>query len=255
MGSVPVEYSEIGIMCDTSVPLNSFCMAQRSLMEPNRSCISWELHESKLFYETVKRIFDLLLAGAAIVFASPIMVVIAVMIKLESKGPVLFKQFRIGCDRRKVKGGNGHLHEPRKFNLGGKPFTIYKFRTMRAEVEAYAFRPKEPDDLRLTKVGRGIRRLCLDELPQLWNVIKGDMSLVGPRPEMPHIVQSYGVKERMRLTVKPGLTGLWQLKGSRNQMIHQNLHYDLEYLRRRSLFFDLGILFRTIPFVLGLSNV
>ena len=155
---------------------------------------------------------------------------------------------------RRTRNSNGRLYDHRKRNWKGKPFTIFKFRTMIADTDPYTFLPKTSNDQRLTKVGKIIRRLCLDELPQLFNVIAGDMSLVGPRPELPNIVEHYSCQDRLRLKVRPGITGIWQLKAPRNQMIHKNIQYDLEYLAKRNFLFDIKIIIRTVPFILGLNN-
>lgn len=255
MASVPIAHSNISLPYDNSDVFYGLGIGKRTFVKPSDSSLTWKNVDHRSFYETAKRIFDVLFSGVVLVLSLPIMLVVAIVIIIESNGPVFFRQIRIGRNRRNIRNMNGHLHERRKFDLGGKPFIIYKFRTMRDTVDAYTFRPKQSDDFRLTKAGKVLRRLCLDELPQLWNVLKGDMSLVGPRPELPNIVQQYGEKECVRLTVKPGLTGLWQLWGSRNLMIHENLQYDIEYLRRRSLSFDFKILLRTIPFILGLNNL
>jgi len=115
-------------------------------------------------------------------------------------------------------------------------------------VPQYEFSPQSPNDPRITRVGRFLRRTSLDELPQLLNVLQGSMSLVGPRPEMPFIVESYSDKHRQRLCIKPGLTGLWQLSGDRAFLIHENLEYDLYYIQNRNVFMDLAILLHTSIF-------
>lgn len=196
---------------------------------------------------------DLTIAGLGFILCLPLMIVIAVLIKLDSPGPVVFRQIRIGKNRR--FHNNGHLRNFRNCDLKGKPFEIYKFRTMRQESDCYAISPQDENDNRLTRMGRIIRAYCLDELPQLIDVLKGDMSLVGPRPEMPFIVAKYGRLEALRLTVKPGITGLWQLCGSRKKHIHENLQYDLDYISQRSLLLDINIIIKTIGFVLGSKNM
>ena len=127
---------------------------------------------------------------------------------------------------------------------------MFKFRTMQVNAPAYDFSPKESSDSRITRVGRYLRKTSLDELLQLFNVIKGDMSLVGPRPEMPFIVQQYGPRERQRLAVVPGITGLWQLSADRAFLIHENLQYDFYYIRNRGFFMDLAILLHTAVFAM-----
>jgi len=214
---------------------------------------SCEQDSSIRLYRLAKRLIDISIAGFGLIIIVPVMVLIACLIKFDSSGPVIFRQKRIGRNRR--FHSNGHLIDRRNGNLKGKPFTIYKFRTMKQNVDRYAISPSDNFDPRLTRIGRIIRPLCLDELPQLINVLKGDMSIVGPRPEMPFIVKNYGHLESMRLAVKPGITGLWQLYGSRKKQIHENLHYDMEYIKNRSLWLDLKIMIKTIGFMLDSKNV
>ncbi|MFQ5682180.1 MAG: sugar transferase [Candidatus Binatia bacterium] len=179
-----------------------------------------------VIYELMKRGFDVSLAVISSLFLLPVFAIIALLIKLDSRGSVVFRQKRTGW--------------------GGKDFVMYKFRTMHAETPRYASAPSSSKDLRVTRVGKFLRRTSLDELPQLINVVKGDMSLVGPRPEMPFIVASYNEQHRQRLNVKPGITGLWQISGDRALQIHENLEYDLYYIENRSFFLDLAILFQTL---------
>jgi lipopolysaccharide/colanic/teichoic acid biosynthesis glycosyltransferase len=134
---------------------------------------------------------------------------------------------------------------------GGRPFTLYKLRTMRADAEPYAVAPRAGDDPRVTRYGRWLRRTSIDELPQLWNVLRGDMSLVGPRPEMPFIAERYDDWQRRRLSVSPGITGLWQILGRKDLPMHENLQYDFYYIRNRSLGMDLSLLLRTVWTVLS----
>jgi lipopolysaccharide/colanic/teichoic acid biosynthesis glycosyltransferase len=171
------------------------------------------------------------LAGSLLLLTifAPFFLLVAGLIKLDSRGPALFRQKRVGRD--------------------GEPFYIWKFRTMQADVHPYRRSPVSNEDVRLTKVGRMLRRLSIDELPQLMNVVMGEMSLVGPRPEMPFIVKKYGSLERQRLTVKPGITGLWQISPARAMPIHHNLQYDLFYIRNRTLLMDCVILLRTVTAV------
>jgi lipopolysaccharide/colanic/teichoic acid biosynthesis glycosyltransferase len=121
---------------------------------------------------------------------------------------------------------------------------------MLVDAPAYSYSPKESQDPRITRIGRYLRKSSLDELPQLFNVIKGEMSLVGPRPEMPFIVEQYGPREEQRLDVVPGITGLWQLSADRAFLIHENLQYDLYYIRNRGFFMDLAILLHTAVFAM-----
>ena len=188
-----------------------------------------QIIDSKPFYDLFKRVFDFFTALVGFIIALPLWIVISVCIKLNDWGPVLFKQSRIG--------------------LNGKPFNIYKFRTMKPDTEKYAHCPTDRNDIRLTTIGRLLRKLSLDEIPQLINVLKGEMSLVGPRPEMPFIVDTYELYERKRLSVIPGITGLWQVSPARNAEIHDNPEYDLLYIEHRDLSLDVLILILTIVFV------
>jgi len=123
---------------------------------------------------------------------------------------------------------------------------MWKFRTMSAATEAYAEAPHDAADPRVTPYGRWLRSTSIDELPQLWNVLRGEMSLVGPRPEMPFIVSRYEEWQRRRLTVPPGITGLWQILGRKDLPMQRNLQYDFYYIKNRSLSMDLSILLRTL---------
>jgi len=179
-------------------------------------------------YTDGKRVFDVLCATLILILCAPFCVVIALLIKRDTVGPVLFRQQRVGKD--------------------GRTFLIYKFRTMYVETPVYALKPDDADESKITPVGAFLRATALDELPQLVNVIKGEMSLVGPRPEMPFIVRTYTTYQRQRLVVKPGITGPWQLSNVRHLPIHQNLHYDLDYIKHQSFLLDLRILLRTLGF-------
>jgi exopolysaccharide biosynthesis polyprenyl glycosylphosphotransferase len=184
----------------------------------------------KRLYETTKRIFDCCAAFALLVLTVPLWAILACYIRWDSEGPVFFRQTRVG-------------HE-------GRPFELYKFRSMRVDALKYDLHPTEADDPRITRAGRWLRRTSLDELPQLINVLKGEMSLVGPRPEMPFIVERYNASHRRRLQVIPGLTGLWQLSADRSFLIHENIQYDLYYIRDQNFFMDLAILLHTAVFAM-----
>jgi exopolysaccharide biosynthesis polyprenyl glycosylphosphotransferase len=175
-----------------------------------------------LFGMVAKRLLDLVLSLTVIVLAAPVFVITAILIKKASPGPIFFAQRRIGRD--------------------GKPFQMLKFRTMHATCQAEAESPRRADDPRITPIGRWLRRFSLDELPQFLNVIKGDMSVVGPRPEMEFIVAQYGPLDRERLRAKPGITGLWQISYARQAAIHENLDYDLYYIEHQSFLLDLVII-------------
>lgn len=175
-----------------------------------------------------KRALDLLGSGLLLIALAPLLLMVAALICLDSPGPALFIQERAGRD--------------------GRLFRMYKFRSMHADSLKYAYSPASSADPRITRIGRLLRRWSIDELPQLINVFLGDMSLVGPRPEMPFIVESYAAEQRQRLQVLPGITGLWQLSADRAFPIHKNLEYDLYYIRNRTLFMDIAILVHTLLF-------
>jgi exopolysaccharide biosynthesis polyprenyl glycosylphosphotransferase len=172
-----------------------------------------------------KRSFDIVFSLLVIVGTIWLWPFIALIIKLSSRGPVIFKQQRIG--------------------LGGRPFMMYKFRTMHFDAPAYATTPQHSSDPRITKIGRILRKLSVDELPQFLNVLIGDMSVVGPRPEMPQIVALYSPVQRQRLCVKPGITGIWQISADRKNPIHENIDYDLYYIEKQSFFLDITIILTT----------
>jgi exopolysaccharide biosynthesis polyprenyl glycosylphosphotransferase len=181
-------------------------------------------------YAIVKRMIDLIVSAFMMVLIAPLLFMIALIIKLDSPGPALFVQKRVGRN--------------------GEVFNIYKFRSMFADVPRYDISPATSNDPRLTRIGRFIRQTSLDELPQLMNVFLGNMSLVGPRPEMPFIVQKYTPEQRQRLEVIPGITGLWQLSADRASQIHENIQYDLYYIRKRGIFMDIAILVHTLVFAI-----
>jgi lipopolysaccharide/colanic/teichoic acid biosynthesis glycosyltransferase len=181
-------------------------------------------------YSIAKRIVDLIGSSLLLILFAPLFFLIALFIKLDSHGPALFIQDRVGR--------NGEL------------FKMYKFRSMHKGTPQYELSPTTPFDPRITGIGRFLRRNSLDELPQLMNVFLGDMSLVGPRPEMPFIVQIYTSEQRQRLQVIPGITGLWQLSADRVFLIHENIQYDLYYIRNRGFFMDVAILIHTLFFAM-----
>lgn len=174
----------------------------------------------------VKRLFDLAFAGVLVVLTVPVFLGVAAAIKLTSPGPVFFRHMRMGRD--------------------GGEFRILKFRSMYASAEAYKDKPVDRGDLRVTPVGKFLRQTGIDELPQIFNVLRGEMSFVGPRPEMPYKVAEYTPHERVRLQALPGITGLWQVNVHRSRAIHDALEYDLYYLSHRSLLLDLLIIGATV---------
>lgn len=177
-------------------------------------------------YAPVKRVIDVMGALAGLALAGPLMFWCAMRIRGGGASSAIFSQTRIGQN--------------------GEPFSMYKFRTMREDVDPYSVAPHDPSDPRITEYGAWLRATSIDELPQLFNVLKGRMSLVGPRPEMPFIVAGYDEWQRRRLGVKPGITGMWQILGRKDLPMHDNLQYDFYYIRNRSIGLDLSILLRTI---------
>jgi exopolysaccharide biosynthesis polyprenyl glycosylphosphotransferase len=182
-------------------------------------------------YRPLKRAFDVAGALVGLALTAPLLVWCALRTTQTSPGLPFISQERIGQD--------------------GAPFRLYKFRTMWRDVDRYAVAPKGVSDPRVTEYGRWLRGTSIDELPQLINVLKGEMSLVGPRPEMRFIAETYDDWQRRRLSVKPGITGLWQILGRKDLPMHENLQYDFYYIRNRSLSLDLSILLRTIGAVLS----
>ena len=192
--------------------------------------------------QAFKRVFDLAVSAIALIALSPIYAITALCIAIEDPGPVIFRQKRIG--------------------LKGRPFLILKFRSMIVDAEAVAQRMIEQKqatdtiqlklagDPRITRVGRFIRKYSIDELPQFWNVFKGDMSIVGPRPVVPSEVAVYSVEERQRLLAKPGLTCFWQVGGRADLDFENQVLLDVQYIRSTNLWLDFKLLLLTVPAVL-----
>ncbi len=192
-------------------------------------------------YSFAKRCLDIAAAAVGLTLMLPLMLLIAALIHFDLPGPILFRQERLG---KRVR-----------------PFSMLKFRTMYAsnatippelllQNESTGPLFKMKDDPRITRVGRWLRRTSLDELPQLINILRGQMSLVGPRPPLPREMAGYESVQRMRLRVPPGLTGLWQVSGRSNLPFEEMVRLDMSYIDRRSLLLDLEIILRTIPSVL-----
>lgn len=171
----------------------------------------------------------------AIVILLPVITVIAVAIKISDKGAAVFKQERAGKD--------------------GKPFTFYKFRTMKVDVDPFGASPKSGDDPRLTKIGKFLREYSLDELPQLLNVLKGDMSIVGPRPLYISQMAEWNERQKKRLLVKPGLTGLAQISGRGELTREEKLELDVKYVETASFWLDLKIILKTISQVFSRKSI
>lgn len=193
-------------------------------------------------YNFTKRVFDIVAATSVLVLLSPLLLIVVLSIKLTSRGKVLYVQER-----------NGYQ---------GRIFKMYKFRSMvmnadkligelESKNEAQGPMFKIKDDPRVTKIGRFIRKTSIDEIPQLLNIIKGDMTLVGPRPPLPTEVAKYESWQKLRLSVKPGLTGLWQISGRSNVGFEEMVRMDLRYIRERSLLYDMKIIIKTIPAIFG----
>jgi len=179
---------------------------------------------------TLKRILDIVLAGGALALGWPFLAALAILIRIDSPGPAIFRQERAG--------------------RGGRPFRMLKFRTMRAGVEAFGASPSGPEDARLTRLGRWFRETTLDELPQFWNVLKGDMSLVGPRPLYVSQAEEFTAEQRRRLEVRPGLTGLAQVSGRGAIPHEEKLEMDVQYVEEQNLRLDIRILARSVVLLL-----
>lgn len=201
--------------------------------------------EKKPFYEFFKRGLDLLLSIIGIIFAIPIILIIGIWIKLESKGPIIFSQKRVGQN--------------------GEIFNMYKLRSMVVNAEELKEKLKENNEMsgpmfkmqydpRITKIGRFIRKTSIDELPQLINVIKGDMSLVGPRPSLPEEVDQFEKWMLKRLDVKPGLTCYWQVSGRNNIDFEDWMKLDIKYINERNLFLDIRLILKTVGVLFGDKN-
>ncbi len=210
--------------------------------EPAASIIELQVAREGRGYLAMKRVTDFLVAVFLLALFLPIIPVVTILIKLDSPGPIFFKQKRIGKN--------------------GKIFSFYKFRSMviGAENVIGALRPlsgvdgpvfKIKDDPRITHVGRFLRRSSLDELPQLINVLKGDMSIVGPRPNLPSEVSQYLPWQKRRLDVTPGITCFWQIAGRSHIGFQEWMRLDLEYVRKRSYITDLKIMLKTVPAVIA----
>ena len=202
--------------------------------------------EEKKTYTMIKRGMDIIGASMGLIFLSWLFLIVAVLIKIEDpKGTVFFKQVRVGKN--------------------GKTFYMYKFRSMVSdaeeklkdllkynEIEGAMFKLKE--DPRVTKIGKFIRKTSIDELPQLWNVLKGEMSLVGPRPPLPREVKEYTNYDKQRLLVIPGCTGLWQVSGRNSLNFKQMVELDIEYISNRTVLLDIKIIYKTVFLFLGSKN-
>lgn len=184
-------------------------------------------------YDFVKRILDLFCAVFFLALFAVPMMIISILIVKDSPGGVLYTQKRLG--------------------MNGKPFMIYKFRSMKTDAEAEGIQWADKNDTRVTKMGRFLRAYRLDELPQLWNILRGDMSFVGPRPERPeyyHLFDSYIIGFRQRMQVMPGLTGYAQVNGGYDLLPEEKILYDIEYIKHRSVGFDIKCMLQTVQMVM-----
>ena len=205
--------------------------------------------------EMANRALNVVLASIALLVLMPVFLLIALVVKLTSPGPVLYTQTRVGIDRRSRRALA--LYDRRARDVGGSVFTIYKFRSMYVDAERHSGEVwATRNDPRVTPIGRILRKTRIDELPQLWNVLKGDMNIVGPRPERPNIavrlrqdISEYALRQR----AKPGITGWAQINAAYDSSmddVRVKVRYDLEYLKRQSMFEDVRIMLKTVPVML-----
>ena len=199
---------------------------------------------ARLTYRAVKRAFDFTAALLLSVLLALPVAVLMLLIRLDSPGPAIYRQERLGKDGKPVKDKNGKI---------GKPFTILKLRTMRLDAEKNGPRWAETNDSRCTRLGRFLRKTRIDELPQLWNILRGEMSFVGPRPERAYFYdqfEQYIPEFRDRLAAVPGLTGWAQINGGYTLRPEEKIVYDMEYIKERSLRMDVKCLLMTVPIML-----
>ena len=208
-------------------------------VQPIGATLTARFYQGKILvmnaFNVLKRGYDVLIALSALIILSPILAIIGLIIRLSSNGPAVFKQERAGRD--------------------GKPFVFYKFRTMTANVDPYGPSPKSGQDARLTRFGRFLREYSLDELPQLFNILKGDMSVVGPRPLYLSQIPEWNERQKRRLCVKPGLTGLAQVSGRGRITREEKLELDVKYVETASMAGDMRIILATIKQVLGRRGI
>ncbi|MDE3750526.1 sugar transferase [Pediococcus pentosaceus] len=210
------------------------------MVENKKVLIDEQAQNQRYVYRFFKRMLDIVASVIGLIVLSPVFLIVSLAIKAEDRGPIFYSQVRLG--------------------KGQRPFKMYKFRSMivdadkkleklleQNEVEGAMFKMKE--DPRITKVGRFTRKHSLDELPQLWNVLIGEMSLVGPRPPLEREVADYSEYDKQRLIVKPGCTGFWQVTARNDVDFEGMVRLDLEYIERSGILFDIGILFRTVAIV------
>jgi lipopolysaccharide/colanic/teichoic acid biosynthesis glycosyltransferase len=229
----------------------------------------WDEHFAPMLYSIEKRIVDVLISLFVVVLFTPLMVLIGIIIRLDSPGPAIFRQVRIGQNRRYRKWQRRPKGERRESNFNGEPFRFYKFRTMYAdarqrwpELYRYEYTPEEIatmrfkliEDPRLTRVGRVLRRYTLDELPNFFNVLIGNMALVGPRPDIPEMMRYYQPRQRKKFRVKPGITGLAQVEGRGLLTFQETLEKDVQYVENQTLRLDMKILLATLRTLITLHG-
>lgn len=240
----------IGVVLDRPEPIAD---VESSAARTKPSAAQAHVWQSHMIADGVRRLLDILLAGTMLLALAPLLIAVALAIRIDTGGPSLFRQRRVGRGRRE--------------------FTMLKFRTMRSDADATPHREyvqaligddRTPErgrlyklsvDDRVTRVGRVLRSWSLDEVPQLLNVLRGQMALVGPRPVIAYEVEMYPEDYLRRFDVKPGLTGLWQVSGRNERTYEEMVHFDLEYATERSLLGDLRILAKTVPVVLSRQGV
>jgi len=245
--AVKSSYPAAGIVEENAslLPLKTLSLNCEDSSRFSSSYTDPDFPQRTVSYALAKRLFDIVLASGALVLFSVPMIVVAIIIKVTDRGPIFFKQIRVG--------------------KGGRLFHCYKFRSMCIDAEEKkrelmhlneASGPvfKIKADPRITPIGVFIRKFSVDEFPQFLNVIRGEMSLVGPRPPIPSEVEQYGVHERKRLAIHPGLTCLWQIGGRSNVTFERWVELDLEYIETMSFWKDIEIILKTIPAVLKSSG-
>ncbi|MCB2306809.1 exopolysaccharide biosynthesis polyprenyl glycosylphosphotransferase [Clostridium estertheticum] len=217
------------------------------MQQPERSSEVTEVEETceykkSLGYFIIKRVIDVIGSLSGVILISPVMIIVAIWIKIDSKGPVFFAQSRVGRD--------------------GKKFMMYKFRSMCSDAECLLGKLKNEnemsgpmfkmkDDPRITKVGKFVRKTSIDELPQLFNILKGEMSLVGPRPSLPKEVVQFTSFQKRRLIAKPGLTCYWQVRGRSDISFEEWMEMDVEYIEERNTWIDIILIFKTVGVLFG----
>ena len=240
------DYKILSFETDAKIPEEIDVNNNIIKFDDNNKIVEHKATIKEVGYSFFKRAVDVVASGAALILLSPVFLATTIAIKKDDKGPAIFTQERIGKD--------------------GKLFKLYKFRSMKQDAdkilfdmlendkdiaEEYRINKKLKDDPRVTKVGKFIRRTSIDELPQLLNVFKGEMSLVGPRPYLPREMDDMGDYYDTIIESKPGITGLWQVSGRSNTTFDERLVFDEQYNEEKGFFYDMGLLFKTVGTVIG----